>query len=94
VGISEGDYVSMLKYLLGVYLKTPYKRHVKSDKSPRAVSEIPQVVALIIDVVFDDHVALADPCVQRGDHEVVENLPIGVLLLRSDDGAPVTLVAL
>ena len=84
----------MLKYLFGVNLKTPYQRHVKSDKSPRAVSEIPQVVALIIDVVFDDHVALADPCVQGGNHEVVEYLPVGVLLLRSDDGAPVTLVAL
>ena len=84
----------MLKYLLGVNLKTPYKGYVKSDKSSRAVSEIPQVVALIIDVVFDDHVTLTNPCVQGGYHEIVEYLSIGVLLLRSDDGAPVTLVAL
>ena len=78
----------------GLDLKTPYKRYVKSDKSPRAVSEIPQVVALIIDVVFDDHVTLANPCVHGGYHEIVKYLPVGVLLLRSDDCAPVTLVAL
>ena len=84
----------MLKYLLGVNLKTPYKRNVKSDKSPRAVSEIPQVVALIIDVVLDDHMTLADTCVQGGYHEVVEHLAVRILLLRSNDGAPVTLVAL
>jgi hypothetical protein len=94
VGISEGDYISMLKYLLGVILKTPYKGNVKSDKSPRAISEIPQVVALIINVVLDDHMTLADPCVQGGYHEVVEHLAVGILLLRSYDGAPVTLVAL
>lgn len=37
---------------------------------------------------------LADPCVQGGNHEVVEHLAVGILLLRSNDGAPVTLVAL
>jgi hypothetical protein len=37
---------------------------------------------------------LADPCVQGGYHEVVEYLAVGILLLRSDNGAPVTLVAL
>ena len=36
----------------------------------------------------------ADTCVQGGYHEVVEYLAVGILLLRSDDGAPVTLVAL
>ncbi len=84
----------MLKYLLGGKLKTPYKGYIKSDKSPRAVSEIPQVVALIIDVVFDDHMALANPCVHRGYHEIIEYFPVGVLLLRSDDCASVTLVTL
>ena len=84
----------MLKNLIGVNKKKCYKGHVKSNKSPRAVSEIPQVVALIIYVVFDNHVTLANPCVQRGYHEVVEYLPVGVLLLRSDNGASVTLVAL
>lgn len=37
---------------------------------------------------------LADTSVQGGYHEVVEHLAVGVLLLRSNDGAPVTLVAL
>lgn len=84
----------MLQYLIGDNLRTPYKGNVQSDKSPRAVSEIPQVVALIIDVVLDNHMTLADPSVQGGYHEIVEHLAVGILLLRSDDGAPVTLVAL
>lgn len=48
-----------------------YQRYVESDECARAIPEISQVIALIVHIVLDHHVALTDAGVHRRYHEVI-----------------------